>query len=305
MNFRRRMEVGLIVMAVSLPGAFAADLGTLPPPNGETITFPELVPESRVNPAYPDAAREKKAAGIVLFDAEIRADGSVGELAAIHFAPAGLGFETAAAAAVQQWRYRPARRDGVPVAVRFPIRVDFNVKTGGVLAPPPDVRPFWRDCRKRGLEALRAGRLDQAERHLRHALTDTNFLPSSAYQGAVSRKDLAELLLARGRDGEAERSLAEALPVLEKLMQDTDADQRFVLARLGELRAARGAFTEALPLLERALAAEEAAGSGNAALLPILKAQEKAFRGLGREDEAANAAARARQLSGEAAPARP
>jgi len=268
MHLEGHAGVTVVVAAACLSGLLAADLGALPPANGETITFPELVPQSRVNPAYPDAAREKKVAGLVLFDAEIRADGSVGELAAIHFAPAGLGFETASAAAVRQWRYLPARREGVPIAVRFPIRVDFNVKSGGVLAPLPDARPFWRDCRKRGLEALHAGRLDQAERHLRHALTDTNFLPSSPYQGALSRKDLAELLLARGRDHEAERPLAEALP-----------------------------------LLERALAAEEAAASGDAALLPILRAQEKALRGLSRDAEADQAAARVKRLSGETKPA--
>jgi TonB family protein len=298
MSLERHVGIAVILAATLLPGLHAADLGALPTPDGETITFPELVPESRVNPAYPDAAREKRAAGIVLFDAEIRADGSVGNLAPIHFAPEGLGFETTAAAAVKQWRYRPARREDAPIAVRFPVLVEFKVKSGGVLAPAPDVRPFWRSCRSRGLEALRAGRLDEAERYLRHALTDTNFLPSSPYQGAISRKDLAELLLARGRARDAERPLAEALSVFEKMMKDTDPDLRFTLAKLGELRAERGAAAEALPLLERALAAEEAAKSGDAALVPILRAQEKALRALGREAEATAAAARADRLSG-------
>jgi hypothetical protein len=299
MSLGRRVWSALLVATALLPGPLAADLGALPPPDGETITFPELLPESRVSPAYPDAAREKKAAGIVLFDAEIRVDGSVGELAAIHVAPEGLGFEAAAAVAVKQWRYRPAQQAGVPIAVRFPVLVDFNVRSGGVLAPPPDVRPFWRSCRARGLEALRAGRLDQAERYLRHALTDTNFLPSSPYQGAISRKDLAELLLARGRDREAERPLAEALPVLEKQMKDTDPQMRFVLARLGEVRAARGAAADALPLLERALAAEEqAVGAESATLAPILRALAQALRALGREEEAAEAETRAQRLGG-------
>ena len=89
MRLERLAAVAGIVVAISLVVHVAADLGTLPTPDGEAITFPELLPESRVSPAYPDAAREKKAAGLVLFDAEIRTDGSVGELSAIHFAPEG------------------------------------------------------------------------------------------------------------------------------------------------------------------------------------------------------------------------
>jgi TonB family protein len=40
--------------------------------------------------------------------------------------PAGMGMEEAAVAAVKTWRFKPAQREGDPVAVELNIEVAFN-----------------------------------------------------------------------------------------------------------------------------------------------------------------------------------
>jgi TonB family protein len=39
----------------------------------------------------------------------------------------GMGLDEKALEAVKQWRFEPAKKDGVPVAVRIQIDVDFHL----------------------------------------------------------------------------------------------------------------------------------------------------------------------------------
>jgi TonB family protein len=41
--------------------------------------------------------------------------------------PLGMGLDEKAIEAVKQWRFDPAKKDGVPVAVRIQIDVDFHL----------------------------------------------------------------------------------------------------------------------------------------------------------------------------------
>ncbi len=71
-------------------------------------TGPEMIPSTRVTPAFPPAARQMKMTGQVKLQVKVRADGSVGAVTVLSEPKPAVGFGKAAAAAVRQWRYRPA-----------------------------------------------------------------------------------------------------------------------------------------------------------------------------------------------------
>jgi TonB family protein len=88
------------------------------------MTQPRLV--NPVQPVYPEAARKARTEGIVILDCQIGNDGKVGDVKAVQGQPDGL--TEAAIAAVQQWRYEPAKLKGKPVAVYFTVTVKFTLE---------------------------------------------------------------------------------------------------------------------------------------------------------------------------------
>jgi protein TonB len=77
-----------------------------------------------VRPNYPAEAIAQKLAGSVLLDGTVGPDGHVRDLKLIHGGPI-LG--DAAVQAVEQWRYEPYRRNGVPIVMPIEITIDFNL----------------------------------------------------------------------------------------------------------------------------------------------------------------------------------
>jgi TonB family protein len=77
----------------------------------------------KVEPVYPDAAREAKMQGIVVLDARIGLDGAVEDLRPLSgsdvLAPAAVD-------AVKWWRFQPYLVNGKPVEVETTIAVDFR-----------------------------------------------------------------------------------------------------------------------------------------------------------------------------------
>ena len=88
----------------------------------------EIPPESKVSPVYPEAAREERLEARVILQAVVRADGTVGDLEMLSSSSDRQEFADAAIAAVEQWRYEPATRNGKPVNVYFTIRVEFELR---------------------------------------------------------------------------------------------------------------------------------------------------------------------------------
>ncbi|ANM30869.1 hypothetical protein ABI59_16735 [Acidobacteria bacterium Mor1] len=84
-----------------------------------------LIPESKVEPPFPEKARRERVGGIVLLKIRIETDGSVSDIKVDRCTKPGYGFEQKAIEAVSQWRYEPPTRDGEPVSV-----VDFIVQVG-------------------------------------------------------------------------------------------------------------------------------------------------------------------------------
>ncbi len=83
----------------------------------------ELVTQ-RVEPEYPQSARERHVQGAVDLDALVGKDGVVEKFTAIRGDP---DLAAAASAAVRQWRFKPYHRDGQPEAFQTRITVTFRL----------------------------------------------------------------------------------------------------------------------------------------------------------------------------------
>ena len=81
-----------------------------------------LIESSGVTPVYPEEALRAGLEGLVVLEAIVDERGRVGHDIKV-VRRLGHGFDEAAVAAVRQWRFRPATRDGKPIKVRriFPI----------------------------------------------------------------------------------------------------------------------------------------------------------------------------------------
>jgi TonB family protein len=91
---------------------------------GTGISPPVLVRE--VKPSYTDEARRRAIEGDVVLEIVVRRDGTVGD---VHVKRSlGAGLEQRAIDAVRQWRFGPAKRQGVPVDVIVEVSVEFKLR---------------------------------------------------------------------------------------------------------------------------------------------------------------------------------
>ncbi len=93
-------------------------------PIGGGITAPILVTE--VLPEYSEEARKARFQGTVVLTTIVHEDGSVQIIKIVR--GIGFGLDQNAIAAVLQWRFRPARRNGKPVASYLNVEVSFNLR---------------------------------------------------------------------------------------------------------------------------------------------------------------------------------
>jgi TonB family protein len=91
---------------------------------GGAISEPKLL--KKVNPVYPDDAREARLTGVVVIEAIIDRQGGVKDAQVLR--SPGSSFSRAALDAVRQWKYQPTLLNGVPVEVLFTVTVVFNLK---------------------------------------------------------------------------------------------------------------------------------------------------------------------------------
>ena len=92
------------------------------------VTEPELIPETKVEPEFPELARRARIQGKVILQVIVRKDGTVGNIQVLKEPAADLGFSEAAVAAVSQWHYRPAQQNGRPVDVFMTVVVNFTIE---------------------------------------------------------------------------------------------------------------------------------------------------------------------------------
>lgn len=100
------------------------------PENDETRVFKiggsVQRPEAVFTPApeFPDRANYENSQGIVILNVVVDRSGKVQNIRLVR--PAGMGMEEEAVATVSKWRFKPAQREGEPVAVEMNIEVAFN-----------------------------------------------------------------------------------------------------------------------------------------------------------------------------------
>jgi len=94
------------------------------PKFGDYVYVEEL-PEAieKVPPEYPESARGRDGDRLVMVQALVRRDGTVGEVCIVRSIPA---LDRAAAMCVRHWRFKPARTAGNPVAVWVGVPVKFE-----------------------------------------------------------------------------------------------------------------------------------------------------------------------------------
>lgn len=102
--------VSLACLLVSAPVAFAQ---TKEPP----------VPVRTVSPDYPDELRRDGVSGVVMVKCTIDVQGNVVD-PEIEKSTNGA-FEKPALAALKKWKFKPAKQDGAPVAIKVSIPIKF------------------------------------------------------------------------------------------------------------------------------------------------------------------------------------
>ena len=93
---------------------------------GEGVTNPRLIRPSKVDPEFPKIARARRKSGTVRLHAVVRRDGSAEVIEVLKSTTPYCGFETAAIAAVEQWRYKPGFKGGEAVDFPFTVDIDFT-----------------------------------------------------------------------------------------------------------------------------------------------------------------------------------
>jgi len=103
------------------------------------ITPPKL--KKFVEASYPTEAYTQGIGGKVELEVVIGVDGKVKQATVV--TPAGHGFDEAAVAAVQQFEFEPATRDGQPIAskARYPYVFELRKEAPPEVAPPEEVVP--------------------------------------------------------------------------------------------------------------------------------------------------------------------
>ena len=82
----------------------------------------------RVEPEYPDEARQQGIQGQVVLEVRTDPEGAVEDIQLVSGPPQ---LAQAAIAAVLQWRFQPRIQNGQPVGVKSRITLDFRLPTGG------------------------------------------------------------------------------------------------------------------------------------------------------------------------------
>jgi protein TonB len=77
-----------------------------------------------VDPGYPLELMKQNVQGTVILSAVIRGDGSVGEVRILRGVDDRL--DVYASAALSRWRFRPATRNGDPVALQTVVMIPFR-----------------------------------------------------------------------------------------------------------------------------------------------------------------------------------
>ena len=78
-------------------------------------------------PSFPERAQEASVAGDVVFQLRLSPEGTVDSVRIVSVPTSDLGFEEAVESTVRNWRFDPARNNGVAIAATYVGRIAFNL----------------------------------------------------------------------------------------------------------------------------------------------------------------------------------
>jgi TonB family protein len=113
---------GLVVVAASLVGLHAQEIYKV----GNGVVAP--VPIKEVRPEYTAEARKARIEGVVDLNVVVLADGTVRDVTVSRSLDSTFGLDQQAVNAAKEWRFKPAARDGKPVAVSVTLQMNFTLK---------------------------------------------------------------------------------------------------------------------------------------------------------------------------------
>jgi len=122
---RRRLRSALLLAACIAAGSLAVAQvrPTLHKVGEDGVTAPRLV--EKVEPTYTEEAEEAEIEGLIRLSIEVHPDGRAHNIQVVESLDPGL--DRKAIEAVEQWRFEPAEKDGVPVAVGATIELQLRL----------------------------------------------------------------------------------------------------------------------------------------------------------------------------------
>jgi protein TonB len=93
---------------------------------GGSLVSPEVI--KQVRPNYTSSALQARVRGLVIMDAVVLADGSVGDVKVVRSLDRTFGLDDEAIKAVKQWRFRPGKRSGDPVPMMVSVEMVFELR---------------------------------------------------------------------------------------------------------------------------------------------------------------------------------
>lgn len=95
-------------------------------PTVSSVTKPVVIPNSRIEPTYPQVAKAARRGGSVVLQVLVRADGTVGSVKIVQEPVGSLGLGKAAVSAVSKWRFWPGTQQGKPVDTYLSVVLNFT-----------------------------------------------------------------------------------------------------------------------------------------------------------------------------------
>jgi protein TonB len=130
------MRIPFILLVLTIPLGFSGCETPAPPPPvaiGDVIAIADAdtkpVAIQRVPPHFPTAERRAGMPGYAITDFIVTTEGRVAQARVIE--ASDNAFAAAALQAVSQWRFRPATRNGAPVACHMQVPIKFAVNNVG------------------------------------------------------------------------------------------------------------------------------------------------------------------------------
>lgn len=93
---------------------------------GSGVSMPQVIHDPR--PGYTSQAMQAKIQGVVLMEAVVQPDGTVGSVQVTRSLDARFGLDEEAMRTIRQWRFLPGMRGNKPVAVRVAIEMTFTLR---------------------------------------------------------------------------------------------------------------------------------------------------------------------------------